>query len=117
MDIRINHTDSVLTVFLVGEIDHHNADELREKLDKTYERSGCKHMVFDFSQVTFMDSSGIGLIIGRYRNAEKRGGHVSIAGMNDEIRRIYQISGLAKIVSQLETADAAKEGKPDGCNR
>ena len=80
MKINMNEKGPAIYIFTEGEIDHHNAEELRDKIDGAYERSACKHMVFDFTKVTFMDSSGIGLLIGRYKNAEKRGGAVSIAG-------------------------------------
>jgi stage II sporulation protein AA (anti-sigma F factor antagonist) len=108
MNIQINQNGAVCVVNISGDIDHHNADILRDKIDNYYERSACRHVVFDFNGVTFMDSSGIGLIIGRYKNTEKRGGSLSIAGMNDETRRIYQISGLAKIIRAYDSVEEAQ---------
>lgn len=108
MDASINTKGDILTVALCGELDHHSSEELRDKIDKSFERSGCKHMVFDFSQVTFMDSSGIGMMIGRYKNTEKRGGFLSVAGMNNDLQRIYQISGLAKIIKAFPTVYEAE---------
>ncbi|MDR1664818.1 MAG: anti-sigma factor antagonist [Clostridiales bacterium] len=109
MEIKINKGGAVMTVFAEGDIDHHNADSLREKVDAAFERSACKHMIFDFSRVSFMDSSGIGLIIGRYKNTEKRGGKLIITSANENTRRIIQISGLQKIVRCHDTvSDAMK---------
>jgi len=89
------------------EIDHHSAERLRAQIDAAFEKSSCRHIVFDFSQVGFMDSSGIGMIIGRYKNAEKRGGKLALAGMSDEMSRLFTISGLAKIIiSSTNVEDA-----------
>ena len=68
-----------------------------------FEPTDCRQIIFDFSGVTFMDSSGIGMIIGRYKNAKKRGGTIAITGMTPEIRRIFQISGLAKIIDSYDS--------------
>ena len=108
--MRVQVQGAALTLELSGEIDHHSAAELRDKVDKAYERSGCKHIVFDFTDVAFMDSSGIGMIIGRYKNAEKRGGQVALAGMCREVQRIFDISGLSKIARAYATpAEAVRE--------
>ena len=89
------------------EIDHHSAQWLRSQVDAAFDKSPCRHVIFDFSDVSFMDSSGIGMIIGRYKNAEKRGGQLALAGMNDEMGRLFQISGLAKIINRATTVDEA----------
>ncbi|MDR1558476.1 MAG: anti-sigma factor antagonist [Clostridiales bacterium] len=98
-----------LIVKIIGDIDQHNAEEIREKVDKTFERSRCRHMIFDFSGVAFMDSSGIGLLIGRYKNVRNRGGTVAIANMNRDLGRIYNISGLKKIIGSFDTLDQAEK--------
>ena len=97
-----------LCVQLEGEIDHHSAQKIREAIDKTFEPTDCRLIIFDFSKVSFMDSSGIGMIIGRYKNAKKRGGTVAIAGMNPELGRIFQISGLAKIINSYASVSEAE---------
>jgi len=91
----------------MGEIDHHSAESLRDQVDRAFEQSNCRHIIFNFSRVTFMDSSGIGMIIGRYKNAEKRGGKLAIAGMNDDMNRLFMISGLSKIVTRKTTMQEA----------
>jgi len=105
MQTQINK--NTLIAYLDSEIDHHTAERLRVQIDTAYENSSCKHIVFDFSKVGFMDSSGIGMIIGRYKHAEKRGGKLALAGMSNEMGRLFQISGLAKIVSRVNTVDEA----------
>ncbi|MDR2649957.1 MAG: anti-sigma factor antagonist [Clostridiales bacterium] len=98
-----------LIVKIMGDIDQHNAEEIREKVDKAFERSRCGHMIFDFSGVAFMDSSGIGLLIGRYKNVRSRGGTVAIANMNHDLGRIYNISGLKKIIGSFDSLDQAEK--------
>jgi stage II sporulation protein AA (anti-sigma F factor antagonist) len=96
-----------LVVTISGELDHHSASEIRDKLDKSYERSGCRHIIFDFTEVSFMDSSGIGMIIGRYKNAGKKGGKVAVVNMNRQLEKVFSVSGLQKIVGQYATVQAA----------
>lgn len=98
MRIRTEEKSRCLVIHIEGELDHHTAEDIREKVDKIYDRTSCKDMVFDFEQVEFMDSSGIGMIIGRYKNAEKQGGQVFITGMDENIQKIFALSGLQKIV-------------------
>jgi len=94
-----------LYIQIEGEIDHHSAQNFREKIDQAFTATDCRQMVFDLSAVNFMDSSGIGMIIGRYKNAKERGGGLAIVGMRPEIMRIYQISGLAKIIDSYESLE------------
>ena len=91
------------------EIDHHSAERLRGQIDAAFDKSSCRHIILDFSGVNFMDSSGIGMIIGRYKAAEKRGGRLALAAMSDEMGRIFQISGLAKIITRTATVQEAQE--------
>jgi stage II sporulation protein AA (anti-sigma F factor antagonist) len=97
-----------LVINIIGDIDQHNTEELRVKIDRAFERSHCRHIIFDFSSVSFMDSSGIGLLIGRYKTASAKGGAVAIAGMTNELKRIYNISGLKKIIKSFDTLDDAE---------
>ena len=107
MELELNINGNALIARPDCEIDHYSAGQLRVQVDAAFEKSVCKHIVFDFSQVSFMDSSGIGMIIGRYKSAEKRGGKLALANMSDDIARIYQISGLAKIITKAASVDEA----------
>ncbi|MDL2248955.1 anti-sigma factor antagonist, partial [Tyzzerella sp. OttesenSCG-928-J15] len=66
-----------------------------------------KNVVFDFSKVTFMDSSGIGMIIGRYKLVEKKGGSAAICSMAPEIKKLFDISGLGKIINHYADSKEA----------
>ena len=87
-----------LTVHLSGEIDHHAASQIRTDIDDLLEDQTIRCLLFDFENVSFMDSSGIGMMIGRYRIMKKRNGSVFSTGMNQDIERIYRISGLHRII-------------------
>ena len=98
------HTDYIymvsgnrLVVSMNAELDHHLADEMRDVIDNVIDERGVRHLIFDFSKIGFMDSSGIGLIMGRYKKL-KDIGSISIAGANESIQRIILISGLHKLV-------------------
>ena len=99
--------ERILIATLGGELDHVQAERLRGQIDAAYDKSPCKHIIFDMGAVTFMDSSGIGMVIGRYKNAEKRGGQLALVNMTDSIRRLYEVSGLSKIVLRAQTLDGA----------
>ena len=71
MSIKINVTGEVVTAYLCGELDHHTAKEMRESIDYAVELNMPSMLVLDFKDITFMDSSGIGLVMGRYRILKK----------------------------------------------
>jgi len=85
-------------VYLDGELDHCRAEALRDQVDKTLENVSCKRVIFDMSQVTFMDSSGVGFLIGRYKKLIPKGCIVALRGATDAVDRILDISGIYKII-------------------
>ena len=89
-------------VRLSGELDHHSAAPLKEKLD-TLIKSGGKglRLVLDFRDVTLMDSSGIGLIIGRYKLLKNGGGALAVQGLNQQIDKVFRLSGLYRIIKKI----------------
>ncbi|MCL2577344.1 MAG: anti-sigma factor antagonist [Defluviitaleaceae bacterium] len=105
--MQININGRVLFATLNGELDHHMAERFRTQLDAAFEKSACRHILLDMSGVSFMDSSGIGMVIGRYKKAEMRGGKLVLAGMSDSVAKLYEMSGLSKIVSRTATTEAA----------
>lgn len=97
----------VLVIHLKADLDHHTAVTVRESADTLLARSRAKHILFDFTGVEFMDSSGIGVIMGRYRQVIFQGGRVGVMGVGITVDRIFKISGLYKIVERYETAEEA----------
>ena len=97
----------LLVVELSGELDHHSAQEVRTKIDDRLDRQDIKKLIFDFSEVSFMDSSGIGVIIGRYKKLSIRNGVVVIANVSGSIKRIFELSGIFKIIKVYKSVDEA----------
>lgn len=97
----------VMVIHLKADLDHHTAITVRETADTLLVRNHAKHILFDFTGVEFMDSSGIGVIMGRYRKVIFQGGRVGVMGVGTNVDRILKISGLYKIVERYETAEEA----------
>ena len=96
-DVKITENGKSLTVTLICEIDHHAARRVRERIDKAAFAARPETLVLDFSEVRFMDSSGIGLIIGRVEVARAIGATVRVTGLSPTLRKLVRLSGLEKI--------------------
>lgn len=94
--------DNCLMIRLPEEVDHHRAGYISENADKHLVREEVCNVVFDFENTRFMDSSGIGVIMGRYRKISCFGGQVYIIHADSQIQRILKVSGLNKIVKIIE---------------
>lgn len=92
-----NYTNDVLTVWLTGEIDHNRASKLRGTIDSQLNALRPKLLELDFSKVSFMDSSGIGLIMGRYRSMGLIGGKLKVINVPNNIERVINLSGVTSL--------------------
>lgn len=99
MAVKITSTPMRLTVCLSGEIDHHNAAVLRLEADEAIQSSLAPNVRLDFGEVTFMDSSGIGFVLGRYRIVESYGGNIEVVNLSQRIYSMMQLAGLEKLVT------------------
>lgn len=98
MPVTIKRKNEYLYAFLKGEIDHHTAPNIREAIDDALSSSeSAKMLVLDFSDVSFMDSSGVGLVMGRYRYALTLDKKVRIDNLDERNYKIMQMSGIPKI--------------------
>lgn len=86
-----------VTARLVGELDHHGAGEVREAIDEAVLRHCVRRLILDFSGLTFMDSSGVGLIMGRYRLLRSLGGELQVVGASPRLERMIRLAGLDKL--------------------
>jgi stage II sporulation protein AA (anti-sigma F factor antagonist) len=109
LQVKFLNKGNVLVASIIGELDHHSAEYIRDKIDGELIKSTTKNIIFDFSKVSFMDSSGIGVIIGRYKNIQKLNGKAAIVKANDQISRIFLMSGVLKIVPLYDNIDVAME--------
>ena len=91
--VELKQEPQKLTAFLRGELDHHHAKEIREAIDFAVREQYPPVLILDFKQVSFMDSSGIGLIIGRAHLMEETGGTLEIHNPSAQIRKVMRLSG------------------------
>ena len=94
-----------MVIHLGEDLDHHNAVYIREMADGYVEKYPIDRIIFDFSGVEFMDSSGIGVVMGRYKQMSYVGGTVYVYGIGKNVDRIFQMSGLYKLVKQWNQAE------------
>ena len=102
---RLTYTsaDGVLTLKLTGEIDHHSAVGLREEADRLIYLERPKKLLLDLSGIDFMDSSGLGFIMGRYALVSKLGGSLALLNPNARVSRILSLSALERIIKNERT--------------
>ena len=108
MAVTLEVTNEEITAYLSGEIDHHSAVELRHRIDESVLSGTPERLILDFSGVTFMDSSGIGLIMGRWRLMQEQGGHLLVQGVPISLRKVMKVSGLDKL-GVLEEKEEVKQ--------
>lgn len=92
---------NTLTVRLTGELDHNVAASIRTELDELILDPRVRRLVFDLDKLEFMDSSGIGLIIGRYKLMARRGGTVAVSSPRQRVDRIFEMAGLYQLIERL----------------
>lgn len=92
-----------LIVYLNEEIDHCSAERLRKEIELLIKDSGACKLIMDFSSVNFMDSSGIGMIIGRYKTMCLRGGSLTVYGLHPPVDQLFQMAGLHRIIKEETT--------------
>lgn len=97
MKCEIKCIGNCLNAVLDGEIDHHTAKSVREQIDAAIEEHTPSVLILDFKDITFMDSSGIGLIMGRYRQMQLVGGEVRIINPSPNIKRVLKLAGMDRL--------------------
>jgi len=96
--------DKLLLIKITEEIDHHSTEKIRRKADSEITRYMPRKVVFDFDKVSFMDSAGIGMIIGRYKTANLLGGTVEMKNVKPSIKKIFEMSGVLKLIPVIDEA-------------
>ncbi|MBQ6381857.1 MAG: STAS domain-containing protein [Clostridia bacterium] len=106
MPVRIEKNKNLTTAYLSGEIDHHSCVLIRDEIDKTVNMVAPRELCLDFMHVSFMDSSGIGLVMGRYKLMHALGGRLRVSGVSRSAMKVMKLAGLdmlAKIDCKGET--------------
>lgn len=97
MNTTIEASGELLIVYLNGELDHHTTRNIREDTDTAIALKKPKHLILDFKNVTFMDSSGIGLIMGRYRVMQSYRGTMEVRNVNAQTKKLFELAGIGSI--------------------
>lgn len=98
MAVKFEVCEDKLIIFLSGEIDHHSATQIRNEADIKITQMQPSEVELDFGGVSFMDSSGIGLIMGRYRVIMSYGGVLSISNVSAYLKRVMRLAGIDSII-------------------
>lgn len=109
MGITFEMIDDILIAVLSGELDHHTSGETRETIDRTYDAFQAKHLILSFQDVTFMDSAGVGVVMGRFNKVKEKKGKLAIAGCSEYINRILDLAGIYTIAKNFGTTRNAIE--------
>ncbi len=103
-NVEFEYKDDYLTIYLSGEIDHHSAFEIKDTIDCQLLHFSPKIAVMNFEKVTFMDSSGIGLILARYKFATNCGTSLYVQGLNRQTQRVLNLAGI-KTIKEIKTGE------------
>ncbi len=95
--VEIENSENIMTVKLMGDIDHHRCSAIRKKIDARLDSERPKLLVLDFSRVQFMDSSGVGLVMGRYRQMSLLGGRLKVLNVPENFVKVFRLSGLERL--------------------
>lgn len=103
MPLTIKNEKDSLAALLSGEIDHHSSQKMREEIDQCAREQHTKELILDFARVEFMDSSGIGLVLGRFRLMQELEGKLVLRNLPAQIKRVMRVAGI-------ENLDIRQEG-------
>lgn len=95
----------ILIVYLIGDVDQHKVSSIVSEIDKKMNELRCRNLIFDFSQVDFMDSSGIGMVLSKYKSLSTTNGELKICNISDNNMRLFDMVGLKKIIKIHNNVD------------
>lgn len=107
LNIDLEVKNDVLCIRLTGELDHHTAEDLRELATNAIEKHQIRHILLNLEQLSFMDSSGLGVILGRYKQIKQLHGEMVVCAISPAIERLFDMSGLFKIIRLEPTEEFA----------
>lgn len=107
LQVETQKIGTALVVRLNGELDHHTAELVRNRVDAELDADVCKNVIFSLEGLEFMDSSGLGVILGRYKKVSQHGGKMALCAVTDSVRKIFELSGILKILPLYETETRA----------
>ena len=102
MIVEFNKNSKQLTFKLTEDVDQHTVEKVRRKMDNEIKRYIPRKVIFDFSNISFMDSAGIGMVLGRYKLAKMLDGNLEIKNVNKSMKKIFDMSGVYRIINIQE---------------
>ena len=102
MIVEFKKEDKVLIFKLTEDVDQHTSEKIRRKMDNEIKRYIPRKVIFDFSNISFMDSAGIGMVLGRYKLTKMLDGELEIINVNKSMKKIFDMSGVSRIINILE---------------
>ena len=102
MIVEFKKEDKVLIFKLTEDVDQHTSEKIRRKMDNEIKRYIPRKVIFDFSNISFMDSAGIGMVLGRYKLAKMLDGELEIINVNKSMKKIFDMSGVSRIINIFE---------------
>jgi stage II sporulation protein AA (anti-sigma F factor antagonist) len=102
--IEMEAKKRVLCIRLKGELDHHSAEKLKNQAEAALKKHNIVHIVLNLEELSFMDSSGLGVILGRYKQVKQHQGEMVVCAISPSVKRLFDMSGLFKII-KLEISE------------
>ena len=106
-----NEKDKLLTLKITEEIDHHTSEKIRTGADFEIQKYIPKQLIMDFENVNFMDSAGIGMILGRYKMISMFGGKMNMINVKPSVKKVFEMAGITKIIPIIGEQGGTKIGK------
>ncbi|WP_163537781.1 anti-sigma F factor antagonist [Gracilibacillus sp. YIM 98692] len=103
--MQFSTIEEVLIVRLEGELDHHSASRLKMEWQEYLKNERIKHVILNLENLHFMDSSGLGVVLGRYKEVKQLGGEMIVCSVSPSVKRLFDMSGIFKIV-RLESDES-----------
>ncbi len=107
LSMSLEVKQDVLCIRLEGELDHHTAEALRTEVTEMLEKKRIHHIILNLESLSFMDSSGLGVILGRYKHIKSLGGEMVVCAISPAVKRLFEMSGLFKIIRLEESEQNA----------
>ena len=107
MEINLLSEKRTVVVKIQTDLDHHSANLIRKAVDAKIKGTNAINIIFDFGAVDFMDSSGIGMLMGRYKITNILGGKLVVFGVGKQVRRIIDMAGIDKVINICDSYDSA----------
>lgn len=111
MKVKYDEKDKLLLLQITEEIDHHVAEKIRTRADFEIQKYIPRKVILDFNKVTFMDSAGIGMLIGRYKMVTMFGGSIGMVNVKPNIKKVFEMAGILKLIPIIEEEGGVADGK------